>query len=247
MVYLYTAVGVEESVVEQAVRADLDVVDVRDRLEIVSDSDPTEARREVPVAGGPYLRAKYLIDRTLGAVLLVVFAPLMAVVALGIRVKLGRGVIFSQRRVGLGSKVFVMYKFRTMRHDRRERAVAVDVDRRKTHKTSDDPRHTRFGRFLRKTSLDELPQLVNVVRGEMSLVGPRPELEVIVAEHDLWEHRRHSVKPGITGLWQVSEHRKDLLHENLHVDLDYLDEVSLTTDLKIIARTAGALFLSTGR
>ena len=100
--------------------------------------------------------------------------------------------------------------------------------------------------MLRRTSLDELPQLVNVVMGDMALIGPRPELETVVEARDLRDHPRHLVKPGITGLWQVSEARGELLHENLHHDETYVRMVSLRTDLRILGRTVVALLRGTG-
>ena len=113
----------------------------------------------------------------------------------------------------------------------------VGGERRTTHKSTDDPRHTRLGSMLRSTRLDELPQLWNVIRGEMVLVGPRPELVSIVDRHRLRAHPRHQLKPGITGMWQVSEFRDELLHEHLDVDLDYIEALSLRTDLRIMLRT----------
>ncbi|GGI05456.1 sugar transferase [Egicoccus halophilus] len=114
--------------------------------------------------------------------------------------------------------------------------------RRRTHKTPDDPRHTRLGRFLRRTSLDELPQLVNVMRGDLSMVGPRPELPEVVAVYAAWQHARHAVKPGITGLWQVTE-RDDgrPMQEHVATDLRYVASVSLVSDLLILALTVPAI------
>ncbi len=110
-----------------------------------------------------------------------------------------------------------------MAHDRRQQQEPVDQDRRQTHKTTDDPRHTRVGRFLRKWSLDELPQFWNVVCGDMSLVGPRPELVEIVARYEPWQHQRHTVKPGLTGLWQVSSRGTGMMHLHTDIDLDYIE------------------------
>jgi lipopolysaccharide/colanic/teichoic acid biosynthesis glycosyltransferase len=147
-------------------------------------------------------------------------------------------VILRQERVGKSGAVFTIYKFRTMEPDRRLHDVAgFGEERRLTHKHPNDPRLTPVGRFLRKWSLDELPQFWNVVRGEMSLVGPRPELPKIVAGYEPWQHARHWVKPGITGLWQISERGDRVMHECTETDLVYLDEISLTTDLKIMVLT----------
>ena len=169
----------------------------------------------------------------------------MAGIAGVVAVTLGHPVLFRQRRVGLDGEVFEVLKFRTMRPDRRSRALDVIHDRRLTHKTPKDPRHTRVGRFLRRYSLDELPQLINVVRGEMSIVGPRPELESVVAAYPPGLEQRHLVKPGLTGLWQVSARGDGPMHENGQWDLDYVERASFRTDVAILVRTPRAL-LGTG-
>ena len=191
---------------------------------------------------GPYERfAKPVIDVVGGLVLILLAAPLMALIAVAILVTDGRPAIFKQERVGRNSKIFTMYKFRTMHPDRRvAQPPYAPPDRRRCHKTPDDPRLTRLGHFLRKWSLDELPQLWNVVLRDMSLVGPRPELLMIVERYEPWQHLRHQVKPGITGVWQVSERGDGLMHENIQVDLLYLERVSLLTDLRILLRTIPA-------
>jgi lipopolysaccharide/colanic/teichoic acid biosynthesis glycosyltransferase len=128
-----------------------------------------------------------------------------------------------------------------MNHDRRNGSQPYVPDRRKTHKHEQDPRLTALGRFLRKWSLDELPQLWNVVRGDMSLIGPRPELVSIVERYDTWQHARHRVKPGLTGLWQVTARGDGLMHEHTHIDLAYAARVSLRGDFKILLLTIPAL------
>jgi lipopolysaccharide/colanic/teichoic acid biosynthesis glycosyltransferase len=113
-----------------------------------------------------------------------------------------------------------------------------DGCRRRNHKSPDDPRHTRLGRFLRRTSLDELPQLINVIRGDLSLVGPRPELPEVVAHYEPWQHARHWVRPGITGLWQVTERGNgEPMHEHVDSDLTYIRALSASTDLRILLVT----------
>ncbi len=191
--------------------------------------------------GGLYVRAvKPALDRVLGTVLLIVLAPLIALVAVAVRFRIGRPVMFRQARCGRGGQGFEVLKFRTMRADRRRDAQPVAQDRRHTHKSEEDPRHTRLGRQLRKWSLDELPQLWNVVCGEMSLVGPRPELVEIVEHYEPWQHQRHLVKPGLTGLWQISRRGEGLMHLYTDVDLEYVATVSLRTDLRILFRTIPA-------
>jgi exopolysaccharide biosynthesis polyprenyl glycosylphosphotransferase len=164
--------------------------------------------------------------------------PLFAYCALRIRLDSRGPVFFRQERVGRGGRRFEMWKFRTMHHDVERYAVAP--------RSADDSRVTAVGSWLRTTSLDELPQLWNVLRGEMSLVGPRPEMPFIVDGYDEWQRRRLAVKPGITGLWQILG-RKDLpMHENLQYDFYYIRNRSLALDLSILIRTVGAVFSRRG-
>ena len=156
------------------------------------------------------------------------------------RLSLGSPIIFRQRRVGRNDEEFDVYKFRTMRQDRRRQQAPIDQDRRQNHKSTEDPRHTRVGRFLRKWSLDELPQFWNVVCGDMSLVGPRPELVEIVARYEPWQHQRHIVKPGLTGLWQVSSRGAGMMHLHTDIDLEYIETMGPVTDVKILLRTVPA-------
>jgi lipopolysaccharide/colanic/teichoic acid biosynthesis glycosyltransferase len=206
-------------------------------------------------AGGPALTiaqrsatryersVKPLLDRAGGLILLLLFAPILIAVAVCVLCTLGRPVFYRQQRIGLKGQPFEMLKFRTMKPDRRREHRPFDgPDRRVTHKTPDDPRHTAVGRVLREYSLDELPQLWNVVRGDLSLVGPRPELTAIVERYEAWQHARHDVKPGLTGLWQVTERGSDrLMHEHTQTDLQYLRSVSFLTDIKILLLTVPAV------
>jgi exopolysaccharide biosynthesis polyprenyl glycosylphosphotransferase len=182
--------------------------------------------------------AKRLTDVILSLVLVVVLLPMMAAVWLLLLIG-GRGSpIFRQTRIGRGGRPFTLYKFRTMKPESGEYEVAP--------LSPGDPRVTRFGRFLRKTSLDELPQLFNVLAGTMSMVGPRPEMDFIVKEYSLWQRHRLDVKPGLTGLWQVMG-RKDLpLHENIEYDFYYIRNQSLMLDFSIMWRTLSTLFRGKG-
>ena len=191
---------------------------------------------------------KPTVDRVIAALLLIILVPLIVVIACSIRLRLGPGVIYGQRRVGKDQRTFTMYKFRTMAPDRRCcQKPFCGVDRRVMHKCDDDPRHTRLGRKLRQWSLDEIPQLWNVLRGDMSLVGPRPELVDVVAKYGLWEHPRHWVKPGITGLFQISPDRAGLLHENVHYDREYVSRCGFRHDIRILLRTPRAVLQRYGR
>lgn len=188
--------------------------------------------------------AKPAIDRLIAASLLLLLLPVLLLTALAVYFTLGSPVLFKQTRVGRSGRTFGMYKFRTMRPDRRRWQCPNyrGPERRTTHKSAHDPRHTPLGRKLRKTSIDELPQLLNVLRGDMSIVGPRPELVDIVGNYRGWQHARHAVKPGITGLWQVTERPNGaLMHECIELDLDYIEHLSLRHDLTILCKTPLAL------
>lgn len=211
-------------------------------VEALAQSQPATsppARLDTPRIRTRYERlAKPILDRTVGALLLLCTAPLMLMVGGLVALTMGRPVLFRQERLGYGAEPFTMLKFRSMAPDRRHNQGEYDgPERRRTHKTDADPRHTKVGRMLRRTSLDELPQLVNVVKGEMSLVGPRPELPSVAEEHDLVDHIRHAVAPGITGPWQISEERTDFIHEHVHLDELYARRVTLRGDVVILANT----------
>jgi exopolysaccharide biosynthesis polyprenyl glycosylphosphotransferase len=196
------------------------------------------------------LAAKRGLDICLAAAGLVLLSPVMLLVGLWIRRTDGAPAFFRQQRVGLHGRRFELLKFRTMVPDAEdllsELEEANEVSGR-AFKVTDDPRLTRTGTFLRRTSLDELPQLWNVLRGEMSLVGPRPPLPREVEGYDVWHRRRLSMKPGITGLWQVSARREPEFDRWVEMDLDYIDRWSLWLDLKIIARTLPAVIAMQGR
>jgi lipopolysaccharide/colanic/teichoic acid biosynthesis glycosyltransferase len=196
-----------------------------------------------------YQRAvKPVFDIVAGLLLAVLLLPLLLLVALAVRVKLGKGVIYRQLRVGRHGRTFVMYKFRSMEPDRRKRQEPFEGwDRRTCHKRDDDPRHTSLGRFLRRASFDELPQLWNVIKGDMSLVGPRPELPHIVERYEPWQHQRHVVKPGLTGFWQVSDRAGGLAYESVGLDLEYIRRTSFWTDCGVLLRTVPVTLRRTGR
>lgn len=184
---------------------------------------------------------KPLLERLTAAVLVALLLPLIGGLALLVLVTMGRPVVFRQHRVGRGGRAFTMYKLRTMGADRRaHRSPYRGVDRRLHHKAARDPRCTPVGRVLRAWSLDELPQLWNVIRGDMGLIGPRPELVDVVARYEAWQHRRHDVRPGLTGLWQVSQRGTGNMEEWTHLDLEYVDRLSLGLDLRIAIATIPA-------
>jgi exopolysaccharide biosynthesis polyprenyl glycosylphosphotransferase len=190
------------------------------------------------------LLVKRLLDVGLATAGLVLLSPVFLAVALSILAIDGRPIVFRQVRVGLHGRPFRVVKFRTMVPDAEERlADLAELNEIKGHafKVTDDPRLSRTGRFLRASSVDELPQLWNVLRGEMSLVGPRPPLPSEVEGYDLWHRRRLSMKPGITGLWQVEARREEDFDRWVELDLAYIDRWSVWLDLKIMARTIPAM------
>jgi lipopolysaccharide/colanic/teichoic acid biosynthesis glycosyltransferase len=202
----------------------------------------------VLIRARPGLYARYgkrPLDVVLAAVGLVLLAPLLLALALLVRVKLGRGgVIYRQQRVGMNGKTFEIYKFRSMLPDRRRSTQPyIGPERRQGHKTDNDPRHTPFGRFLRANSLDELPQLLNVIKGDMSLIGPRPEMVTVASERGYLVHPRHLERPGITGRFQISDLRStNNIAKGLHLDLAYVANVRFRSDLAILLRTFLVLF-----
>lgn len=200
------------------------------------------------IANGPDrilgLIVKRLLDVVLAALALVALAPVLALIAVAIKLEDGGPVFFRQTRIGLHGRRFRIVKFRTMVPDA-EAGLAdlahLNLISGHAFKVADDPRLTRVGRVLRRTSLDELPQFWNALRGEMSIVGPRPPLPSEVAGYDLWHRRRLSMKPGITGLWQVSARLEAEFDRWVELDLNYIDRWSLWLDLKIMIRTLPAM------
>ena len=199
---------------------------------------------EVSPKSSSALMLKHLGDLVGADLGLLVTLPLFLVLAALVRVRMGAPVFFSQERAGLNGRIFRMYKFRTMVLDAEARKAALaDLNEMSgpVFKVTDDDRVTPLGQFLRKWSLDELPQLVNVLQGNMSLVGPRPlPVEEQAGIHG-WHRRRLSMRPGITGLWQVSGRNDVDFEEWMRLDLRYIDEWSLDRDLRILFRTVGAI------
>jgi len=195
-------------------------------------------------------RAKRIIDVVGAALGLLLAAPIMLVVAIALRLSSRGPIIFAQERCGLGGRKFRFFKFRTMIDGAEDRRASLDHLNEMTgpvFKIARDPRITRLGAVLRKTSLDELPQLWNVLRGEMSLVGPRPPLPEEVARYDAYQFQRLGVVPGITGLWQVSGRSCINDFETwLELDLEYARRWSLWLDFRILAKTVVVVISARG-
>ncbi len=192
---------------------------------------------------------KRLFDLVLAIPLLLMCLPLFLVVALLIRLDSPGPPFFRQERVGENCQVFGMWKFRTM--VQHADAMLADIVRQSPndqfiHKTPDDPRVTRVGRFLRRYSIDELPQLINVIKGEMSLVGPRPELVWLVDRYEGWQRKRFAVPAGMTGWWQISGRSERMMHLHVEDDLYYINNYSIWLDLRILWRTIGVVISGKG-
>lgn len=219
-------------------RADVDYLE---QLPIMTMTSPA------PSAGA--LLLKRVVDVVGASIVLIGLSPLLVAVALAIRLDSAGPVFFTQERVGLGRKRFRMLKFRTMVIDAEARmaeVAALNECRGAAFKVSNDPRITGIGRWLRRLSIDELPQLCNVLIGDMSLVGPRPPLPHEVAEYATFDRRRLSMRPGITCLWQVGG-RNSVDFENwVRLDLEYIDSWSILNDVKIMLRTIPAILRGTG-
>jgi len=195
------------------------------------------------------LLLKRVLDFVLALVLLVLLSPLMALLGLLIRLTSGSPVLFRQTRCGLGGRKFTLYKFRSMRPDadlgREELAALNEVDG-PVFKITHDPRCTPIGRFMRKFSLDEFPQLLNIVKGDMSFVGPRPPLPEEVEKYERWQRRRLRMLPGLTCLWALEGRSRLSFRRWMELDLDYIDHWSLALDCKILLKTVPIVLLGRG-
>lgn len=192
---------------------------------------------------------KRVFDFIAAAIGLAVLWPIMLIIARSIRRDSEGPALFKQKRVGENGRLFTMYKFRTMFIDAEERlkeVIQYDENGKPVYKFKDDPRVTPVGAFLRRTSLDELPQLINVLKGEMSLVGPRPELPWLVQHYDLWQHKRLTVPQGITGWWQINGRSDKPMHLHTEDDIYYIQNYSFFLDIFILWKTVAAVFKRKG-
>ncbi len=170
---------------------------------------------------------KRILDFTLALIALIVLSPVLAVIALLVRIKLGSPVIFKQNRPGLNEKIFTLYKFRTMTDKKDEEGKLLP----------DSERLTSFGKWLRSTSLDELPELWNILKGDMSIVGPRPLAVEYLPHYNEREKQRHNVRPGLTGLAQVNGRNRTSWEERFGFDVKYIEDITLKGDIRIITDT----------
>ena len=201
------------------------------------------------VVKGSYL-VKRALDVVASAILLVLLMPVFLAVAVAIHLEDPGPILFKQTRVGRWGSLFTMWKFRSMYTDAEERKKDLmaqnEMQGGVIFKMKDDPRVTKVGRVIRKTSIDELPQLWNVLKGEMSLVGPRPPVPQEVNEYSLSDRRRLEVIPGITCIWQVSGRSDIPFDQQVELDVEYIESQSFWTDVKILLKTVPALLFGTG-
>jgi exopolysaccharide biosynthesis polyprenyl glycosylphosphotransferase len=203
-----------------------------------------------PALDGVERIAKRALDLAVTSAALLLLWPVMLLVAAAIKLDSSGPVLFKQQRVGMNGRLFRMYKFRSMRADA-DKDIDVILEntpdgRRQLRKDLPDPRITRVGRHLRRWSLDELPQLFNVLRGEMSIVGPRPELPLLAAQYEPWQRKSLCVPPGITGWWQITDRADESQSLRSEADLYYIRNYSLLFDLQILLRTVAAVVKGKG-
>src|SRR6056297_3855870 len=197
----------------------------------------TKVKEEVRVKKGIYRRfLKRPMDFILSLMAIIVLSPVLIVVAILVRFKLGSPVLFKQKRPGLNEKIFTMYKFRTMTDEKDENGELLP----------DSVRLTKFGRMLRSTSLDELPELFNILKGDMSIVGPRPLLIQYLELYNEHQKRRHEVRPGLSGHAQVNGRNAISWEDKFNLDVEYVDNVNFTRDWKIIFLTIKKVFVKEG-
>lgn len=179
---------------------------------------------------------KRILDFILSLLALIILSPLMLIMWLLVRIKLGKPAIFMQKRPGKNEKIFTLYKFRTMTDEKDEKGNLLP----------DSERLTKFGKFLRSTSLDELPELINIIKGEMSIVGPRPLLIEYLPLYNEEQKHRHDVRPGLTGLAQISGRNSIEWEEKFNEDIEYIRKITFIKDVKIIIKTFIKVFKKEG-
>jgi len=255
-------------VISRCTRTGLPIRLVSDMFQVLMPDEPKEKVDGVPKIGlgepalkGMGVVAKRAVDLGASATAIVVFAPLFILIASLVKVLSPGPILFKQIRAGRDGRPFTFYKFRTMRHDTddtihreyassfiggKELRLRDEKTDKKIYKMPDDPRVTSIGKILRKTSLDELPQIFNVLRGDMSIVGPRPPIAYELTVYKEWHKRRLRAKPGITGLWQVSGRSSVPFHDMVLLDLYYINRWSLLLDFEIIFKTVPVIVSGKG-
>lgn len=205
-------------------------------LKIKKNIEPLKLDRKAGVYSLYNRYFKRILDLILSLAGIIVLSPILIAVAVLVRIKLGKPVIFKQKRPGYNEKIFVLYKFRTMTDERDDAGELLP----------DDARLIKFGKKLRATSLDELPELFNILKGDMSIVGPRPLLVEYLLLYNDFQKRRHEVRPGLSGLAQVNGRNAITWEEKFKLDVEYVNNISLMLDIKIILATIRKIFIREG-
>jgi exopolysaccharide biosynthesis polyprenyl glycosylphosphotransferase len=219
------------------------------KAEVVDFADIPMLDLRAPALNDYQRMLKRIFDLAITLLLMPLILPLFAIIALAIRLEGPGPILFRQKRVGENGRLFEMVKFRSMITNAEQLRAIVerqDPDGHLIHKSPQDPRVTRVGRILRRTSLDELPQFWNILKGEMSLVGPRPELPYLVDRYEPWQHKRFAVPPGITGWWQVNGRSDKPMHLHTEDDLYYVQHYSILLDLQILLKTVFVVLRGNG-
>ncbi len=219
------------------------------RLPVSPSSPVIEAATVDVIEPFAYRVTKRVFDLVVGGGILLLLVPVIPLVALMIRLDSKGAVFYRQDRVGKGGRVFQFYKFRSMRADSDRLRAGLESRNEAAgpvFKMKNDPRITAVGQFLRRSSLDEIPQIFNVLKGDMSIVGPRPALPGEVAKYETWHRRRLDVKPGITCLWQVAGRNQVSFEEWMRLDIEYMSRRSLRTDVTIFVKTIPAVIARRG-
>jgi lipopolysaccharide/colanic/teichoic acid biosynthesis glycosyltransferase len=241
-----------EATAPQSLRLNSPLVSADLNEQLRHDDDPYRLAREVNCSTDKPFQwiLKRLLDYSLGLTALLIFSPIMLAIAIGIKLDSPGPILFKQTRIGMNGRRFEMFKFRSMFTDaetRLEKLLSQNESGKGMFKMTNDPRITRLGHVLRKFSLDELPQIFNVLRGEMSLVGPRPPLLRELKEYEPWHYVRFGSMPGMTGLWQVSG-RSSITNFDQVVQLDYqyISQWHFPLDVKLILKTIPAVLFARG-
>ncbi len=223
-----------------------DIITEQENLGITVLSENSEIEHVHNISKPVYEIIKRVIDIVCAIIGIILASPIMLAVSIAIKLEDGGSVIFRQPRIGNGRKTFLMYKFRSMCMNAEEKLNSLDEEQKRefseSFKLENDPRLTRVGRFIRKTSIDEIPQFVNVIKGEMSIVGPRPPLLAEEEAYGTSLERIMSVRPGLTGYWQVNGRNDTSFSERIEMNLFYIRNASWLLDIKIIFQTIAAVF-----
>ena len=225
------------------------MMDSVSKMTVKSTADRSNMRAVYEKKSNVYKFLKRFFDIVLSGIALLCLSPVFLVTAIAIKLEDGGPAFFTQPRAGKDMKPFKMYKFRSMYVNADEKLKELLKDNEQTghaFKIKNDPRITKVGKFIRKTSIDELPQLINIIKGDMSIVGPRPILSFQMEECNDYEKQRLIVQPGLTCYWQIGGRTNIKWDEWVELDLNYIEEMSLWTDLKMIVKTVPAVFDSEG-